>query len=593
MQRVDTTDAIRDGARLAALRDLDLLDSGPDEAIDRFTRLATDLLGVPVSLVTLIDSNRQFFISQRGLIGEWAIDRQTPLSHSFCQYAVATKAPVVIEDARADPVLAGNLAVRDLGVVAYAGMPLVLEDGNAVGALCAIDDKPHPWSDHELRILEDLAAALKSLLDLRAALAERGLHDRLTALPNRDLLVAYCDQLLDRGDDHTLVAVMCAGIDHFAQINQALGADDADGVLKAVGERLRATVRDSDVFGRLRGDVFTLIVPAVHDEAEVLKLAGRFRDALSERPIVIEGEPLSVAATVGIATGGRGDHGSDLINEAANAMRQAKQHHDRIWISDEAWSADAARQLRLRHALHGALASDEIHTAYQPIVELDSGTVYGFEALARWSHPSLGAVSPAEFVPLAELTADIIPIGEWMLEAAARQAAEWRDEIDPDLRVTVNVAPLQLEQPNFADIFAATLARHGLPGNTVGVEITEGGLLETGVIQQRNLCRIKGLGTWIVLDDFGTGYSALSYLRRFPIDVIKIDRSFVETLVEDRTAAALVQAILTMARGLDMQVVAEGIETDEQADLLRRMGCRYGQGYLFGRPVAAVDVPST
>lgn len=581
---IDITDAIRDGARLAALHDLDLLDSGPDEAIDRFTRLATELLGVPVALVSLVDSERQYFVSQRGLTGQVAADRQTPLSHSFCQYAVATKEAVVIPDARLDPQFSGHLAVRDLNVVAYAGIPLVLEDGNAVGALCAIDHKPHRWTDRELGILEDLAAALKSLFDLRAALAERGLHDRLTGLPNRDLLVAYCDQLLERAEGGSMVAVMCAGLDHFAQINQALGTDNADGVLRAVADRLRAVVRDTDVFGRLRGDVFTLIAPGVRDEEEVLKLAARLREALGSRPIAIGGELLTVGATIGVATGCPGDHGSDLISEAANAMREAKLHHGRVWISDEAWSADATRQMRTRDALRGALANEEITAVFQPILDLERGVVHGFETLARWDSPILGPVSPVDFVPLAELTADIVPIGERMIEFAAEQAALWRRERNPELRVTVNVAPLQLEQPNFTERFAAILDRHGLPGEAIGVEITEGGLLETGVIQQRNLQQLKVLGTRIVLDDFGTGYSALSYLRRFPIDVIKIDRSFVESLTVDRTSAALVEAILAMSRGLDSDVVAEGIETEEQATALRRRGCRYGQGYLFGRP---------
>ncbi len=586
---VDTTAALRDRARLEALHDLSLLDARPDEAIDRFTRLTTDLLGVPISLVSLLDGDRQFFISQRGLSGHWARERETPLSHSFCQYVVATKAPVVVADARRDPALAGNLAIRDLDAIAYAGMPLVLEDGHAIGTLAAIDDKPHAWTERELRILEDLAAALRSVLDLRAALADRGLHDRLTGLPNRDLLVARCDQLLESAEDGSLVAVMCAGLDRFAQVNQAFGAEEADGILGAVAERLSSAVRDSDVLGRLRGDVFTLIAPGVRDEEEALKLAGRLREALSSRPIKVDGHHLNVAATVGIATAGRGDRGSDVIGEAANAMREAKQHHSRVWISDEDWTSDAATQMKMRDELRGALAGDEITAVFQPIIELGTGEFSGFETLARWDNPTLGKVSPADFVPLAELTADIIPIGARMLDLAAAQAATWRREVNPDLCVTVNVAPLQLEQSNFADTFIATLARHGLPGEALGVEITEGGLLETGVIQQRNLRRLKELGTPIVLDDFGTGYSALSYLRRFPIDVIKIDRSFVDALVEDRTSAALVEAILTMSRGLEMEVVAEGIESEHQAALLQGLGCRYAQGFLFGRPKPAAE----
>jgi EAL domain-containing protein (putative c-di-GMP-specific phosphodiesterase class I) len=199
-------------------------------------------------------------------------------------------------------------------------------------------------------------------------------------------------------------------------------------------------------------------------------------------------------------------------------------------------------------------------------------------------------VPPGEFVPIAELTGDIVPIGEWMIETAAAQIADWRKAVDPALKITVNVSPLQLQQRDFAERFAATLARHGLPGGAIGIEITEGDLMETGAIQHRNLMQLKEAGVRIVLDDFGTGYSALSYLRIFPIDTIKIDRSFVDTIGEDRASAALVQAMLTMSRGMDMLVVGEGVETEEQAKLLRLLGCHYGQGYLFGRPAAAADL---
>jgi diguanylate cyclase len=583
---IDIIDAIHDGARLAALRGLDLLDSAPDEEIDRFTRLAAETLGVPVSLVSLLDSDRQFFAGHHGLGGIWATDRQTPFSHSFCKYVVATKQTLVVEDARRDAVLSRNLAVRDLGVLAYAGVPLVLADGNAVGALCAIDHQPRHWTEHELAVLEDLAACLRSLLDMRAALNERGLHDRLTGLPNRDLLVAYCDQLLERSGSEELMAVMCVGIDSFAQINQALGAREADKVLEAVAHRLGGAVRRSDVFGRLRGDVFTLLAPGVTDEAEILTLAGRLREALAARPIQIGGEALWVGATVGIAAGRSDDSGPDLIAQAAHAMREAKQRRDRIWVSDASGNARASSQLRLRDGLRRALDAGEIYAAFQPVVALDGGQVRAFEALARWNSTEFGEVSPAEFIPIAELTGDIIPLGERMLELAAEQVAAWRVETDPDLCVGVNVSPLQLEQSNFGEVFADTLSRFGLPGEAFGIEITEGGLLETGEIQLRNLREIKRLGTRIALDDFGTGYSALSYLRHFPIDTMKIDRCFIETLGEDRVSTSLVRAILAMASGMEMQVVAEGIETEEQADLLRELGCLWGQGFLFGRPAA-------
>jgi diguanylate cyclase (GGDEF)-like protein len=584
-------DPIRDAARLAALRDLDLIDSGPDEAIDRLTRIAGELLKVPVSLVSLLDADHQFVISKQGLASDWALDRRTPLSHTFCQYAVIEKAPLVIDDARVHPVLGDSDAVRSSSVVAYASVPLVLADGSAVGTLCAIDEKPRSWSAEELRILDDLAGAVVAVLDLRAGIAQRSLHDRLTGLPNRNLLLAHADELIERAVPGESVVVMCAGLDHFSQINQAIGTDNADGVLGLVAERLEQVRRPGQVLGRPRSDVFTLVAPGIRDEQEAYELAEELRGALAAAPLRFGRESLTVSATVGIAVCGEGARGSDMLSEAANAMREAKKLRDGIWISDDAWSVQAANQVRMRDALRAALDRGEIHAVFQPILELEGNVLRGFEALARWQSAELGPVSPAEFAPLAELTGDIIPIGRWMLEETARQIVVWREQIDPGLGATVNVAPLQLQQPGFAEDVAAILARHGLPGSALGIEITESGLMETAAIEHSNLMRLREMGVYIVLDDFGTGYSALSYLRHFPIDTIKIDRSFVEAVGEDRASTSLVQAMLTMSRGMEMEVVAEGIETEEQAKLLRLLGCRYGQGYLFGRPARAATVP--
>jgi diguanylate cyclase (GGDEF)-like protein len=588
--RHEVTGRVRDAARLAALRELELLDGPPDRTIDRLTRLATKLLDVPISLVSLVDADRQFFLSQQGLKGEYARTRQTPLSHSFCQYAVATGEPLVVADAREDPLLADNLAIRDLDVIAYAGMPLILDDGAAVGALCVIDSKPRDWTQGELETLHELAEAVKEIIHLRGELAQMGLRDRLTGLPNRNLLVAYSEELLAGEHEDGLVAVLCAGLDHFNQVNQAFGTESADAVLVAVAERLRGSIRDSDFFGRLRGDVFVLVAAGLEDESEALAIAGRLRAALTASPLPIGDTKVTLGVTVGVASGRVGAKGADLISEAADAMRRAKRLGTHVHRAEDGWGIQAANQLRLRDALAGALGRGEITAAFQPIVELETGELSSFETLARWTHPELGPVGPDEFIPLAEVTADIVPIGELMLELALEQLAGWRAAGHPDLRITANLSPLQLEQENLDARVATALDRAGLPGDALGLEITEGALLETGQTQQRNLLRLKDLGVQMVLDDFGTGYSALSYLQRVPIDVIKIDRSFVDRMTADRTAAALVQAILAMANGMGLDIIAEGVETTQQRDLLRLLGCRYGQGYLFSKPLPADQV---
>jgi diguanylate cyclase (GGDEF)-like protein len=580
-----------DGARIAALHDLGLLDTEAEEDFDRYTRLATDLLGVPVSLVSLVDAHRQFFKSATGNSGEFAEARQSPLSHSFCQYPVATHEPLVVSDARGHPLVGDNLAVRDLGVVAYAGIPLVLSDGIAVGAFCAIDDKPRDWSQQDLRILGDLAAAVTTHLELRKALAEQGLQDRLTGLPNRLLLCAQADQLLKTTGPagEGSVGAVCMGLDGFGLVNDAYGAGTADRVLQQVGERLAAHVRGGDVLGRLGGDVFAIVGSDMGDERAAIRLAGRLRDAVCAAPFDVDGHSVGVSATLGLAVGTLDDSGADLLSRADDTMRRSKASGGAPRMAACGSGERAAAQIRLRSALTGALDRGEMHVAYQPIVDIGSGAPVAFEALARWNSPELGQVAPDDFIPVAERTGDIIKIGEWILRESCSQLAQWRRE-ESALSMSVNLAPRQLELANLADVIESVLAEHGLPASALVLELTEGVLIGAGALESKNLERIRDLGVRISLDDFGTGYSALGYLKRFPIDELKIDRSFVEALEGDRRDAALVQAILALARGLELNVVAEGIETPGQRQVLKLLGCPFGQGYLFARPLPAAKL---
>jgi EAL domain-containing protein (putative c-di-GMP-specific phosphodiesterase class I) len=250
----------------------------------------------------------------------------------------------------------------------------------------------------------------------------------------------------------------------------------------------------------------------------------------------------------------------------------------------------SAARLRVRGALRGAVARGEVTVAFQPIVELSSGCTRGFEALARWNHPDLGCVTPGEFIPVAEASGEIVLIGEHVLRTACKQLARWRTQSGQDLQVTVNLSPVQLAVPNLADVVRGILVESGLPGHALGLEITEGVLMAPGFVTRRNLEQIRELGIQIALDDFGTGYSALSYLKRFPVDVIKADRSFLDGLGTDRRDLAVLRAILAIGDGMDIQVVAEGVETQRQRELLRLSGCPFGQGFLFSRPLAAEDI---
>jgi diguanylate cyclase (GGDEF)-like protein len=588
-------DSVADGARLAALADLSILDTAPEATFDRFTRLAAELLDVPVSLVCLVDRDRQFFKSHYGLPQPWARARQTPLSHSICQHVVASKQPLIVEDARHHELVADNLAVRDLSVQAYAGIPLVLQDGSAVGSFCAIDTQPRRWTPRELHILEDLAAAVKTLLDLRYSLAQQGLRDRLTGLPNRMLTVAYAEQLggvLATGE--TLASgemlAIAAGVNDLGAINEVYGTEHGDRVLKLVAGRIARQLGTDDILGRLEGDVFTILRPRVSDQIEALRFANAIRDSVSAEAVLVRDDQLLITVTVGIASGDTDTPGGQLITRAVEAMRVAKSSRERVKFAEAGCAEGSAARLRVRGALRGAVARGEVTVAFQPIVELSSGCTRGFEALARWNHPDLGCVTPGEFIPIAEASGEIVLIGEHVLRTACKQLARWRTQSGQDLQVTVNLSPVQLAVPNLADVVRGILVESGLPGHALGLEITEGVLMAPGFVTRHNLEQIRELGIQIALDDFGTGYSALSYLKRFPVDVIKADRSFLDGLGTDRRDLAVLRAILAIGDGMDIQVVAEGVETQRQRELLRLSGCPFGQGFLFSRPLPAEEI---
>ena len=582
-------DPIADGPRLAALRDLGILDTEPEESFDRFTRLAADLLGVPVALVSLVDRDRQFFKSQHGLQAPWSEARQTPLSHSFCQYAVNSKRPLVIEDARKSGLVSDSLAIRDLDLIAYAGVPLVLEDGNAVGTFCAIDRKPHQWSKFELRVLDDLAHAVTTQLDLRRAVAEQSLNDRLTGLPNRGLTTAFCDHLRAGRRDRRLLGLAIA-VDDAGTINQTYGVSHADRILKRVSRRIAWQLTGDDVLGRIGADSFIVIRPDITEESEALVLARQLRDGICGETLTVKGDSLSIGITVGIAYGDGDTTGEELVVHAEQALHEARSNRRQVPVAVPEDADGSATRLRIRGALRGAVHRDEMTVAFQPIVDLESGRTRGFEALARWHHPELGEVSPSVFIPLAEASGDIVGIGEHVLLTACRQLGSWRGEFDDQLRLTVNFSPVQLAVPNIVEVIQRILDDSNVPGTALALEITEGVLLAPGPLELRNLERLRELGIQIALDDFGTGYSSLAYLKSFAVDVIKIDRSFLEHRHADFRGEALVRAILALGDGMHIEVVAEGVETSSQRDLLHRSGCRYGQGYLFAHPLPAAEV---
>jgi diguanylate cyclase (GGDEF)-like protein/PAS domain S-box-containing protein len=430
---------------------------------------------------------------------------------------------------------------------------------------------------------------------LEAELERRAFRDTLTGLPNRHAFVDRLGQVLlrtRRSKCTSKVGVLFMDLDGFKNVNDSLGHWAGDALLVAVAERLKNRLRPEDVLARFGGDEFAVLLESVEDPSDVIRVAQRISEALRE-PFSVSYYRVSVNTSIGIALGAA--HTNDpegMLREADTAMYRAKeQGPGRYEVFDPAMQARAQERLELEAELRRAVEQEEFVLHYQPIVSLRDGSMVGFEALLRWQHPERGLLKPSAFMPLAEETDLIVPIDGWVLEEVCRQAKRCeRDYPSASLTVmNVNVSPKQLKGSGLARTIEETLARVAPKVHTLALDITEGFLLKASEDEARTLDALKKMGIRLDLDDFGTGYSSLSYIKSFPVDGVKLDKSFVEGLGDDTMGKALVQKIIELCHTLGLEVVAEGIETPEQATLLKDMGCDLGQGYYFGRPLPSEE----
>ena len=389
------------------------------------------------------------------------------------------------------------------------------------------------------------------------------------------------------------MSVLFCDINGFKTINDSLGHEAGDRVLETLAERLLECVRAEDTVARFGGDEFVIAIAGL-SKAAVRDLADRLVRTLGA-PIEDEQGPAllrTVSVTIGIARSDADSLPQDLIRRADAAMHQAKRAGASWDFYEESKQALAVDQVRLHSALHGALERDELSVVFQPIFDLATGHITAVETLLRWTHPELGRVGPDQFIPVAEKHGLIAPMGDWVVRQAAEKAAAWNLDPRRPMLVAVNVSPRQLIDPAFAGRVEAILLETGLAPNLLSIEITETALMADDVVTVSNLQRLNQLGTRLSLDDFGTGYSSLSHLRRLPISALKIDRSFIDGLATEKDDSAIVSGVIGMARGLDLGIVAEGVETPAQAEALRALSCDFVQGISSPGPCPRLRSPS-
>ena len=443
------------------------------------------------------------------------------------------------------------------------------------GRIFSVMDKPLPGGGW-LSTHEDVTESQRA----HAQIAHMARHDALTGLPNRVLMREWLEHELKRVRRGDILAVLCFGLDHFKSVNDALGHPIGDALLESVADRLRSCARDIDMVVRLGGDEFAVIMTQLGQPDDAVVLARRVRETIN-KPFWVEGHQVVVDITCGISVAPTDGTDPDLLLKNADmALYNAKSDGRgsyRFFESEMDQRMKVRRGLELD--LRKALLNGEFEMYYQPLVNLQTSQITTFEALLRWNHPTRGLVSPGDFIPIAEETGLIVQIGEWVLRTACKEAVNWPGHI----KVAVNLSPIQLKDRKLLDLVKSAIAESGLQASRLQLEITESILMQNTFATLSLLHELRRLGAQIAMDDFGIGYSSLSYLRSFPFDKIKIDRSFITDIANEAEPLAIVNAVAGLAKCLNMVSTAEGVETREQRDTLQSTGCTEMQGYLFSK----------
>ncbi len=575
---------------VARLGTLALSGVGLDELTDRCRALVEATLDDASCAVLIADEHPDgmLLMAASERFGLTPGELRWQLSPGFAELVVA-EGSVLVPDATVEERSNALSALIERGMRCVVITSIESGAGTS-GVLTAASPTPHAFAPEDVTFLEAMANVIAGAIDSKHALDDlrhNALHDSLTGLPNRVLVLQRLELALEQAASQgSRVAVLACDVDRFKVVNDGLGHSAGDEVLRQVADRLRLMVRPGDTVGRFGGDEFIIVCPDVGEAASVVAIAERLAHAFSD-PIEVLGIDVVVTTSMGIAIdGGTGpDVAQDLLRDADVAMYRAKDRgRNRFELFDDAMRVWASTRLGTENELRRALDHGELVLHYQPILTVDGLTAVGCEALVRWQHPERGLLLPAEFLGVAVESGLILELGDWVFEEAGRQAVRWEAEYgDESWWIAVNLAPRQLSDPRLLERIDGALARTGVDPSRLSVEITEDALIEDTVQMGGLLEALRERGLGISVDDFGTGYSSLAYLKRLPLDALKLDRGFVAGLAEDSDDMVIAAAVIVMAQALGLRVVAEGVETKGQLDVLRAMGCDLAQGFLFSK----------
>jgi diguanylate cyclase (GGDEF)-like protein len=580
----------RQQAAVALLGQRALAGTDLDALMSEATTLVTQVLDVELAKVLQVQADATLLLRAGAGWPPNLYGRITKLKPGSQAYlALTSDAPVIVEDFNTDRRVRPSAFAQRLGVLSSV-VVTISGHGCPYGVLGADTATQRSFSRNDIDFLQSVANVLAAAIDadrVRQELLHQALHDPLTGLPNRALLLDRLEQSLARARRHgNPVTVLFLDVDRFKVINDSLGHTAGDQLLLCIADRLRATMRPSDTVGRFGGDEFVVLSEDALDEDQAILLAEGVAASLMA-PATIAGRDIRFTVSTGIVVANMHDTAEALLRDADVAMYRAKERgRARYEVFNASMRELVVDRLETERALQEAIEQGQLRVVYQPEVALRDGRVVAVEALVRWAHPERGLLTPADFMELAEDTGLVVPLDRWVLREACAQVQRCRIEHPSlsDMVLWVNFSARQLADPEVAGVVAHCLRSTGCDPSLLGIEITESVVMEDVAEVRSALAALRQLGVQLAIDDFGTGFSSLSYLRSFPVSVLKVDRSFVAGMVHNDGDRAIVGAVISLAHSLGLSAVAEGVETPQQLGLLREMGCELAQGYLFGRP---------